>query len=111
MKRVYELDVYNLAEELSDMVWHDFDKWNKKVQNTGVASGALEQARHNNSPKRGRVHFMVFIPYSSEKGRYINWNWGLVHISYQFNFFKEKLVIIITKKDRLMLIATVGYMV
>jgi hypothetical protein len=30
MKRVYELDVYKLAEELSDMVWHDFDKWNKK---------------------------------------------------------------------------------
>ena len=34
MKRVYELDVYKLAEELSDMVWHDFDKWNKKVQYT-----------------------------------------------------------------------------
>ena len=34
MKRVYELDVYKLAEELSDMVWHDFDKWNKKFQNT-----------------------------------------------------------------------------
>ena len=33
-KRVYELDVYKLAEELSDIVWHDFDKWNKKVQNT-----------------------------------------------------------------------------
>ena len=23
MKRVYELDVYKLAEALSDMVWHD----------------------------------------------------------------------------------------
>ena len=34
MKRVYELDVYKLAEALSDMVWHDFDKWYKKVQNT-----------------------------------------------------------------------------
>ncbi len=32
MKRVYELDVYKLAEELSDMVWQDFDRWNKKVQ-------------------------------------------------------------------------------
>jgi len=32
MKRGYELDVYKLAEALSDMVWHDFDKWNKKVQ-------------------------------------------------------------------------------
>jgi len=28
------LDVYKLAEELADMVWHDFDKFNKKVQNT-----------------------------------------------------------------------------
>jgi len=34
MKRAYELDVYKLAEGLSDMVWHHFDKWNKKVQNT-----------------------------------------------------------------------------
>ena len=34
MKRVYELDLYKLAEELSDMVWYDFDKWDKKVQNT-----------------------------------------------------------------------------
>ena len=34
MKRVYELDVYKLAEELSDMIWHDFDKWKKKVQYT-----------------------------------------------------------------------------
>ena len=32
MKRVYELDIYKLAEGLSDMVWHDFDRWNKKVQ-------------------------------------------------------------------------------
>jgi hypothetical protein len=32
MKRVYELDVYKLAEELSDMVWQDFDRWNKKFQ-------------------------------------------------------------------------------
>ena len=34
MKGVYELAVYKLAEGLSDMIWHDFDKWNKKVQNT-----------------------------------------------------------------------------
>jgi len=31
MKRIYELDVYKLVEELLDMVWYDFDKWNKKV--------------------------------------------------------------------------------
>jgi len=34
MKGVYELDVCKLAEELSDLVWQNFDKWNKKVQNT-----------------------------------------------------------------------------
>ena len=34
MKRVYELDVYKLAEMLSGMVWYDFDKSNKKVHNT-----------------------------------------------------------------------------
>ena len=34
MKVVYELNVYKLAETLSDMIWFDFDKWEKKVQNT-----------------------------------------------------------------------------
>lgn len=34
MKEVYELDVYKLAEELSDLIWHDFDEWPKKVQQT-----------------------------------------------------------------------------
>ncbi|MCD6366838.1 MAG: hypothetical protein J7L46_04780 [Bacteroidales bacterium] len=27
MKKVYELEVYQLAEDLSDFVWNDFDKW------------------------------------------------------------------------------------
>jgi len=34
MKEIYELDVYKLAEELSDLIWYDFDKWSVKVQNT-----------------------------------------------------------------------------
>ncbi len=34
MKYITELDVYTLAEELSDLIWYNFDKWNKKVQNT-----------------------------------------------------------------------------
>ncbi len=34
MKRVYELDVYQLAEGLSDMVWHDFDNLSKTRQDT-----------------------------------------------------------------------------
>ncbi len=32
MKLVYELDVYKLAEELSDMIRYDFGTWNNKVQ-------------------------------------------------------------------------------
>ncbi len=34
MKKVYELDVYILAEKLSDMIWFDFDIWDKKIRNT-----------------------------------------------------------------------------
>jgi four helix bundle protein len=34
MKEVYELDVYRLAEELSDLVWFAFDKWDGKAQHT-----------------------------------------------------------------------------
>ena len=34
MKEVYELDVYRLAEELSDMIWKDFDRWSEKAQRT-----------------------------------------------------------------------------
>ena len=34
MKDLTKLDVYNLAEKLSDLIWYAFDKWNKKVQNT-----------------------------------------------------------------------------
>jgi len=34
MKLVQDLDVYRLAEKLSDMVWYEFDHWNVKVQNT-----------------------------------------------------------------------------
>ena len=26
MKKIYELDVYKLAEELSDMIWNIYDK-------------------------------------------------------------------------------------
>ncbi|MBW1677415.1 MAG: four helix bundle protein [Deltaproteobacteria bacterium] len=34
MKEIHELDVYKLSEDLSDMIWYDFDKWSVKVQNT-----------------------------------------------------------------------------
>ena len=34
MKEVFELDVYRLAEDLSDLVWYAFDEWSPKVQRT-----------------------------------------------------------------------------
>jgi len=34
MKSLTELDVYNLAEELSDLIWFEFDTWTEKVQRT-----------------------------------------------------------------------------
>ena len=34
MKNVYELDIYCLAEELSDLIWYDFDNWTVKAQKT-----------------------------------------------------------------------------
>ena len=34
MKEVYELDVYRLAEELSDLIWVAYDEWTPKAQNT-----------------------------------------------------------------------------
>lgn len=34
MREVFELDIYKLAEELSDMIWNAFDEWSKKVQIT-----------------------------------------------------------------------------
>ena len=34
MREIYELDVYRLAEELSDKVWQAFDEWSVKAQNT-----------------------------------------------------------------------------
>ena len=34
MKEIYELDVYRLSEELSDLIWYAFDEWSKKAQVT-----------------------------------------------------------------------------
>ena len=34
MKEVTELDIYKLAEELSDLIWKAFDHWPKKAQTT-----------------------------------------------------------------------------
>ena len=34
MITVENLDIYKLSEELSDLIWADFDNWNKKTQVT-----------------------------------------------------------------------------
>jgi hypothetical protein len=34
MREIYELDVYKLAEDLSDFIWYDFDEWSTKAQGT-----------------------------------------------------------------------------
>jgi len=34
LKEIYEMDVYRLAEELSDMIWNAFDNWTVKAQKT-----------------------------------------------------------------------------
>jgi len=32
MKEIHELDIYNLAETLSDLIWYAFDDWSDKVK-------------------------------------------------------------------------------
>ena len=32
MKEIYELDVYKLAEDLSDLIWNAYDNWSTKAQ-------------------------------------------------------------------------------
>jgi len=34
MKEVFELEIYRLAEELSDLIWKAFDQWPEKAQRT-----------------------------------------------------------------------------
>ena len=34
MKEIYEMDVYRLSEQLSDIIWDAFDAWTVKAQNT-----------------------------------------------------------------------------
>jgi four helix bundle protein len=34
LKEIYELDVYKLAEGLSDLIWYAFDEWPNKAQYT-----------------------------------------------------------------------------
>lgn len=34
MIKLTDLDVYSLSETLSDIIWNEYDRWDKKAQNT-----------------------------------------------------------------------------
>jgi len=34
MREIYEMDVYKLSEDLSDIIWYAFDEWSEKVRRT-----------------------------------------------------------------------------
>jgi len=54
MKEIYELDVYRLSEELSDLIWFAFDKWPHKVQRTigyQIVRSHRSHAEHGNERK------------------------------------------------------------
>jgi len=66
LKEVFELDVYRLAEELSDLVWIDYDKWDSKSKNTlgfqiirsadSIAANIAEGYGRNSSKDRKRFY-------------------------------------------------------
>jgi len=52
---------YKLAEELSDMIWHDFDKWNKKVRYT-VGYQIIRSSSNFYVPRTGTFgHWNLFV--------------------------------------------------
>lgn len=75
MKAVTDLDVYRLAEQLSDMLWHDFDEWPDKVKRTigYQVSAAVDSIAANIAERYGRVtradrkHFYVYARDSLEE--------------------------------------------
>jgi len=58
LKEIYEMDVYRLAEQLSDMIWHDYDAWPQKVQRTMgyQAIDAVDSIAANIAEGYGRFH-------------------------------------------------------
>ena len=66
MREVYELDVYRLAEELSDKVWMDFNEWNVKAASTmgyqlvraadSIAANLAEGYGRHTTPDRRRFY-------------------------------------------------------
>jgi four helix bundle protein len=66
MREIHELDVYRLAEQLSDMVWSDYDEWSVKAQRTlgyqiiracdSIAANIAEGYGRRSSPDRKRFY-------------------------------------------------------
>lgn len=58
MKEMHDMDVYRLSEELSDMIWHDYDTRPLKVQKTiGVQIiTAVDSIAANLAEGFGRFH-------------------------------------------------------
>ena len=66
MKEIFDLDVYRLAEELSDKVWRAFDEWSVKAQNTmgyqlirsadSIAANIAEGYGRHSTPDRRRFY-------------------------------------------------------
>lgn len=67
MKEIHELDIYKLAEQLSDMVWNDYDNWPEKAQRTigyqiirasdSIAANIAEGYGRRTSPDRKKFYF------------------------------------------------------
>ncbi|MCD6415271.1 MAG: four helix bundle protein [Planctomycetes bacterium] len=67
MKRIHELDVYRLAERLSDMVGSDYDEWPEKAQRTlgyqiiragdSIAANIAEEYGRRTAPERKKSYF------------------------------------------------------
>jgi four helix bundle protein len=69
MREVYELEVYRLAETLSDMVWLDFDRWSEKAQRTigyqvvraadSIAANIAEGYGRYSAVDRRRIYYIA----------------------------------------------------
>jgi len=67
MNPVYDLRVYQLSEELSDLVWQDFDTWPEKAQRTvgyqviraadSIAANIAEGYGRYTPPDRRKFYF------------------------------------------------------
>ena len=65
MKEVYELNVYQLAEDLSDLIWYAYDSWPEKVQRTTGYQiiRSSDSIAANIAEGHGRFHYQENIQF------------------------------------------------